>query len=53
MWYILILYFVGIFFWNICIKEYDDDDEFEAEMMKDICCPVLYIAASAILGLFF
>ena len=52
MWYILILYFVGIFFWNICVKEYDDD-EFEVEMMKDICYPIFGIAASAILGLFF
>ena len=52
MWYVLILYFVGIFFWNICVKEYDDDD-FEVEMMKDICCPIVGIAASAILGLFF
>lgn len=25
MWYILILYFVGVFFWNIYVKEYDDD----------------------------
>ena len=53
MWYILILYFAGIFFWNICIKEYDDDDKFEAEMMIDICWPIIGITISAILGLFF
>ena len=38
MWYILILFFVGIFFiffWNIYVKEYDDDD-CEIEMIKDI-----------------
>lgn len=51
MWYILILYFAGVFFWNMYIKEYDD--EFEAEMMKDICYPIFGIAISAILGLFF
>ena len=52
MWYILILYFVGVFFWNIYVKEYDDDD-FEIEMIKDVCYPMLGVAVSAILGLFF
>ena len=52
MWYILILYFAGIFFWNIYVKEYDDDD-FEIEMIKDVCHPMLGVAFSAILGLFF
>ena len=51
MWYILILYFAGIFFWNIYVKEYDDDCGIE--MLKDVCYPMLGIATSAILGLFF
>ena len=51
MWYVLILYFVGIFFWNIYIEECED--ETEVEMMKDICYPIFGIVASAILGLFF
>ena len=52
MWYILLLYFVGVFFWNIYVKEYDDDD-CEIKMIKDVCYPMLGVAASAILGLFF
>ena len=52
MWYILILYYVGIFFWNLCFEEYDED-ETEVEMMKDICYPIVGIAVSAILGLIF
>ena len=52
MWYILILYFAGIFFWNIYVKEYDDDD-CEIEMIKDVCTPMLGVAVSAILGLIF
>ena len=52
MWYILILYFVSIFFWNIYVKEYDDDEP-EIEMVKDMCYPIFGIAVSAILGLFF
>lgn len=51
MWYILILYFVGIFFWNMYVEE--SEDETEIEMVKDVCYPILGIAASAILGLFF
>lgn len=51
MWYILILYFAGVFFWNIYVKEYDDGCEIE--MLKDVCYPMLGVAASAILGLFF
>ena len=51
MWYILILFFVGIFFWNLCIKEYED--EAEVEMMIDICWPIIGITISAILGLIF
>ena len=51
MWYFLILYFVGIFFWNLCIKECED--ETEVEMMIDICWPIIGITISAILGLFF
>ena len=35
MWYILILYFAGVFFWNMYIKEYDDDCEIE--MIIAIC----------------
>ena len=51
MWYILILYFAGVFFWNMYIKEYDDDCEIE--MIKDVCYPMLGVAVSAILGLIF
>ena len=51
MWYILILFFVGIFFWNLYIKEYED--ETEVEMMIDICWPIIGITISAILGLIF
>ena len=51
MWYILILYFVGIFFWNVYIEEYENENELE--MIKDICYPMLGVTASAILGLFF
>ena len=62
MWYILILFFVGVFFWNLCVKEYEDEwdisvneyeDETEVEMVKDICYPIIGISVSAILGLIF
>ncbi len=53
MWYILILYFVGVFFWNIYVKEYDENEEGEAQLFIDTFFPILGIAVSAILGLFF
>ena len=53
MWYILILYFVGMFFWNVFTKEYEEEDEGEAQLFLDTFCPMVGIALSAILGLFF
>lgn len=53
MWYILILYFVGIFFYNVFVKEYDDSEEGETELFVDTFVPMLGVAISAILGLFF
>ena len=53
MWYILILYFVGIFCWNVFVEEYDDSEESEAELFTNTFLLIMGIAASAILGLFF
>jgi hypothetical protein len=53
MWYILILYFVGIFFYNVFVEDYDEGEEGEAQLFVDTFFPMLGIAASAILGLFF
>ena len=53
MWYILILYFVGIFFYNVFAKDYDEGEEGEAELFIDTFVPMVGIAFSAILGLFF
>ena len=53
MWYVLILYFVSMFFRNIFIKDYDENDDSEVEIFKDTFYPILGIALSAILGLFF
>lgn len=51
MWYILIIYFVGIFFWNIYAKEYDDENK--VEKIKDIFFPILGVIVSVILSLIF
>jgi hypothetical protein len=50
MWYVLILYFVGVFFWNIFIE---DCDENETELFLNTFLPIIGVAISAILGLFF
>ena len=53
MWYFLILYFVGIFFYNVFVEDYDDNEEGEAQLFIDTFWPMAGIAFSAILGLFF
>jgi hypothetical protein len=53
MWYILILYFVGVFFWNVFVGDYDESEESEAELFLNTFLPILGIAVFAILGLFF
>lgn len=53
MWYILILYFVGVFFWNIFVEDYGEGEESEAQLFIDTFFPMLGVAVSAILGLFF
>ena len=53
MWYILILYFVAIFFWNITVEEYANDDEGELKLFLNTILPPFAIAACAILGLVF
>ena len=53
MWYILILYFVGIFCWNVFVEDYDESEESEAELFLNTFLPMVGIAASAMLGLFF
>ena len=53
MWYILILYFVGRFFYNMFMEDYAEGEESEAQLFIDTFFPMLGIAISAILGLLF
>ena len=53
MWYVLILYFVAIFCWNVFVEEYEDNEESEAQLFLNTFYPVFGIAAAAILGLIF
>ena len=53
MWYVLILYFVTVFVWNVFVEDYDENEESEAELFLNTFLPIAGIAVSAILGLFF
>lgn len=47
MWYALIIYYCAIFFYNVFVKDYDD----EIEALTDVVIPVFAILICAIFGL--
>jgi hypothetical protein len=53
MWYVLILFFAILLYWNIFVEDRGDEEIGEMEAFLDIVLPIAGIAISAILGLIF
>ena len=49
--YLLILYFVGLLFYNLSFKNYDEIENGELKLMIDTYGPLIGIALSAIIGI--